>query len=819
VRKEQNVEALWQDLKFGLRMLGKKPGFTGLIVLTLALGIGANTTIFTWVNAFFLKGFPGVPDQEELVVFGSTSVREGRNIGLSYPDFEDYRDRNQVLAGLTINEIVTMNLGMDDHAERVWGLLVSSDYFDVLHVRPAIGRGFLPEEDRVPNTHAVAVISHSLWQRRFAGDPSIVGRTITLNNTPFTVVGITPENFRGSYVGLTFDVYIPIMMEERFVAGQGRLTRRGSHWLTALARLKPGVSRRQAQASLNVLEDQLTKEYGEEHEHNIVTLYPLWRAPYGPTQVLGPVLLVLVGVVAVVLLIACANVANLLLARATARRREIAIRLSLGAGRARLIRQLLTESALLSLLGGAGGLLLGLWSWDVMLAFLPSLDYPMLIDQTPDRNILGFTLALSVLTGLIFGLAPALEASRRDMVTSLKDETGAATGGSRKARLHSLLVVAQVMLSLVLLVSAGLLVRSLQQAYRLDPGFNPRGVVLASLNLFPSGYDSERGRVFLEQLVERVGALPGVESVSLGRRIPLTFGGGSSTTLEVEGYQPARDQIVFAFYNQVGPHYFRTMQIPLLGGRDFTAQDDPTHPKVVIVSRAMAQQYWAGESPVGKRIRIGPDWLTVIGVAADIKDLSLDEVPRPHIYLPVLQFYHPRTALHVRTQGDPAELVPLLREQVHALDPTLALYNIDTLENQIRAATMPQRLGGSLLAAFGFLALILAAVGIYGVMAFAVAQRTREVGIRMALGAQKDDVVRMFVLEGARLAAIGLAAGLVVSFFVTGLLRGVLLGVQAKDPAIFGMVAVLLAGVALLACYVPARRAARVDPMVALRYE
>ncbi len=805
---------LLQDLKYAVRMLAKTPGFTAIAVVTLALGIGANTTIFSWVNGFLLNGYPGVPDAQRMVIL--SSAYRGANWSLSYPDYQDFRDRADKL-DIAVMDMAPMSLKVGEGAERVWGKLVNGNYFQALGVRPALGRAFLPEEDKTLGTHPVVVIGHGLWQRRFAGDPGIVGREIWLNNTAFTVVGVAPEDFHGTFIGLTFDVYAPVMMHETFNGRSTRLTQRGNHWLDAVAKLKPGVSLREAQAQLDVISQQLGEAYPNTNKDVVGTLYPVWKAPYGATQVMGPVLLVLSGVVGLVLLIACANLANLLLARATVRRREIAIRLSLGASRARLVRQLLTESVLLALAGGALGILLGVWSWDLLLSFMPAVDLPIAVDQGMNRQVLGFTLGLSVLTGLLFGLAPALEASGRDVAHALKDETG--TGSARKGRLRSALVVAQVALSLLLLISSGLLLRSLEHAQSVRLGFNPDGVLLANIDLFPNGYTPETGRAFQQRLHERLRALPGAEVASLARRVPLGFGGASGTSIVVEGYTAAKDESVFANYNQVTPDYFRTMGTELRRGRDFTDGDTLAAPLVAVINEAMAARYWAGREALGGRFRLDKEWVTVAGVVETSKYRQLNEPPRPFFFLPLAQAYRPDVTLQVRTAGDPGALSSALRAEVSALDPILPVFNVTTLNDHIRAASFQQRLGGSLLAGFGALALALAAIGIYGVMSFGVAQRTREIGVRMALGARRGDILRLVLGYGMRLAGIGLAIGMVVAFAASNLLGGLLLGVSARDPITFAGVAGVLGAVALAATYVPARRATRVDPMVALRHE
>ena len=806
-----------QDLRYAARLLAKNPGFALVAVLTLALGIGANTTIFTWVNGFLLNGFPGVPDADRLLAINFV-YRGGGSTSFSYPDFDDFRMRADKI-DIVGMDMEAMNLKLGDEGERIWGKIVTGNFFEGLGVRPALGRGFQPDEWKSVGSHPVVVISHALWQRKFAGDPGIVGRTITLNNTQFHVVGVTPEDFRGAYVGLAFDAYVPMQMFGVFSPGGGsRMEQRGNHWFDGLAKLKPGVSLEEAQAQLAVVSKQLSDAYPDTNRDMVGTLYPLYRSPYGATSVMGPVLIILSGVVGLVLLIACANVANLLLAKASARRKEIAIRVSLGASRGQLVRQLLTESMLLAFAGGALGVAFAFWSWDLLLSFMPSADLPIaLTGNNMDWLTLSYTFALSLVTGLLFGLAPALEASRRDVVSTLKDE--GSVGGS-KGRLRNSLVVAQVSLSLLLLVSAGLLLRSLANAQSLTAGFQPKGVWLGSVDLFPSGYTPETGREFQRQLLQRVSTLPGVEVASLARRVPLGFGGSSTSSIRVEGFTAVKDEDrPFASINNVSPNYFRSMGIEILRGRDFNAQDLRGAQNVVVINDVMVQRYWKDREPLGGVVHLGDTAMTVVGVVRSHKYRSLAEAPRPFLYLPLEQWYRSDVTLHVRTQGEPGALSSSLRSAFRELDATLPLFNVTTLDNHIGAATFAQRLGGYMLAAFGALALLLAAIGIYGVMSFSVSQRTREIGIRMALGAGQQNILGMVLGQGAFLIGIGVALGLGVALTAAAWLRSLLLNVSPRDPLTFVVVPVILAAVALLATLIPARRATRVDPLVALRHD
>jgi len=811
------MDALLQDLRYGLRALAKSPGFTAVAVLTLALGLGANATIFTWLDAILLRPLPGVTDVERIVNVVGTNETQGF-IGTSYPDYRDLRDGTASLAGVLAHDPRPMSLLAGGQPERVWGMLVSANYFEVLGVRALRGRTFRPHEE-APGAPPSVILAHGLWQRRFAGDPAIVGKPVSLNGLPCTVVGVAPPEFRGSIMGLSFDAWVPMGMQERMVPGGSRLEARDHRWLDLLARLRPGASVREARAEIHTIAARLQSEYPASNRGRGLDVFPLSATPVGATRFLAPVLFVLLGAVGFVLLIACANVANLLLVRAAGRRREIAVRLALGASRGRLLRQLLTESLLLACIGGAAGLLVAHWGAELLASFTPPSDFPVGLNPGVDSRALAFALALSVVTGVVFGLAPALRASRPDVVGTLKDEAGTTAGGFRRARLRGGLVVAQVSLSLLLLVGAGLLLRSLENARSFDPGFNPRGILLASFDLFPNGHTPETGRAFLRQLLARASALPGARHVSLARRVPLGMGGSSSSHFTVEGYSPPPQESAWAHKNEVGPDYFRTMEIPLVAGRDFGLQDDSDAPRVGVVNETMARRYWPGREALGGRVRDGADVYTVVGVARDSKTRLLTDPPAPVLYRSALQAYRGDLTLLVRTEGEPSLLAPRIREQVRALDPALPLFGLRTMEDHVRFATFQQRMTGTLLAVLGGLALVLAAVGIYGVLAYAVAQRTREIGVRVALGGRRGDILGLVVRQAMGLTTIGLAIGLAIAVAVMPLMGRLLFGVSPRDLPTLAGVALILGVVALLASSVPARRAMRIDPIVALRYQ
>ena len=809
---------LLQDLRYGLRMLAKSPGFTAIVVLTLALGIGANSTIFSWINSTLLNPIPGVAHTSDLVSVMRGERSEHPTPPFSYLDYVDLRDHTQSFSGLLAYHDDFMSLTGTDKPERIYGALTTANYFDVLGVRPILGRGFLPAEEQRRGGGSVAVISESMWRARFGSDRSIIGRTIQINRRLYTIVGVAPPDFQGCKTGLRADVWIPLGMDP-FVWGPNRPEDRGAFWLQVLGKLKPGVDRRQAEGELNLLMQQII-----ENSRNVdrgpsqITLDPLWRSPFGANVYMYKTLPMLLALAAVLLLLACANVANLLLVRSVTRRREMALRLALGASRWRLLRQLMVESVLLALAGGGVAMLLTTWTAGTFAAFVPPSSLPFTLNGHADRTVLLVTMVVAILSAMIFGILPGLRTSSLEPITVLKEEAGSMSSGIHKSRLSRALVVVQISLSLLLLISAGLFARSLRNAQRLDPGFDPNHVLLASYELGPAGYSEAQGIAFHRQLLSKLEALPGVESVTLADFSPLSFSLHSDDVLP-DGYLPKPGESMEVSRAIVGPNYLRTMRIPIIGGRDFTEQDMEKSQRVAIVNQAFVDRYWPGQDPLGKRISVYGQWFNVVGVARNGKYRRLVYPPEPVFFQPLYQRYRDLVTIHARVTGDPQGYAAEVERTVHQLNADLPVFGVTTLKSSMQLGSIFERLAGTFAGAFGLLALILAAVGIYGVIAYTTRQRTHEIAIRIALGAERVAVFWLVLGQGLLLTLTGLAAGVAVSLALTRYLKSVLFGVTATDLLTYAAVALLLCLVSLVACYIPARRATKVDPMVALRYE
>jgi len=819
-----------QDLKYGARLLAKAPGFTVIAALSLALGIGANTTIFTLINAVLLNPLP-VEDPAQLVSVWTTDERnQDRALGflqVSVLNYKDLRDKNEVFSGLAAHTGLPLSISSGNgEPQQVFGEIVSGNYFAVLGAKPIVGRTFTPDEDKNPGEQLVAVLGYGEWQKRFGGDPSIVGRTITVNGHAFTVLGVMPKAFKGTNAIGAPALWVPYMTYPVTTTGFFReliesTSRRGLVF-NVTGRLKPGVTVQQAEANLKTIARQLEQEYPNDNKGRNVTLVPLAQATINPGfrdnfVMAGGLLMTIVGLV---LLIACANVANLLLARAAARQKEIAVRLSLGAGRARLIMQLLTEGTLLAIIGGAFGLLLAYWAQGLLWSYRPPFLQADAIDLHPDVRVLMFTLVVSIVTGILFGLAPAVQASRPDLVVELKERTGPPTGSQRLLSLRSILVAAQIALSLVALIGASLFLRSLQNAQKINPGFDADHLAVLSFDLGAQGYTEERGRQFQKQALERAASVPGVQSATLASTVPL-FNGGFSRTVFLEGQDTSdRRSGRLVQITVAGAHYFETLGIPLLRGRTLGDLDQPNTPPAVVVNETMAKRFWPDQDPIGKRFKFfgQSDFQQVVGVVKDSKYNFIGEDPTPCIYQATTQVYQPQVSLFVKG-ARPSAILGTVRGEVQQMDKNMPLTGVFTLAEIFDQSLWPPRMGASLLAVFAGLSLVLAVIGIYGVMAYSVNQRTRELGIRMALGASRRDVVRLVVVQGLRLTLVGVIVGLFASFVASRLVASMLFSVSPTDAVTFAVVPLLLASAALGASYIPARRATRIDPMVALRYE
>jgi macrolide transport system ATP-binding/permease protein len=811
------METLSLDLKHALRLLLAHRSITAIAVLTLAMGIGVNTTVFTMLKGIALRPLPGVRAADDLVVLLTTS-RSGERGPMNFHDYLDVRDRSRTLAGVAGTFPVAMTIGKGDAAERVWGELVTGNLFRVLGVSPLVGRLITEDDDRGEGA-SVAAISYALWQRKYHGDPGVIGQPLQVGTRVLTIVGVTPRDYRGSMVGLGLHVFVPIRMQPQLMPMGNFIDRieRDNHWLMTLGRVKPGVDLEQARAEVKVLSDQIRAEHPNDYLGEAAMLVPLRQSPYGAQAVLLPVFTVSMIMVGLVLLVACANLSNILLARAMVRRQEIAIRMATGATRARIVRQLLTESLLLAMVGGAAALLICLWSARFLNGVELPLQYPVVVNARFDGLVFLFTAAVSVCCGIVFGLWPAWQSSQTAVGPALIDARS--TMRFRRSWVRSGLLVGQVAVSLALLVAAALVVRSQAQAVRVNPGFDPSGVNLFAMDVSQSGYDANTGPVLQRQIVREVSALPGVQSASFAFQLPLVVVGMMTRGVDVDGYRPATSEDMNFGFNAVSENYFVTMHIPVVSGRGFEDRDDASAPKVVVVNAPFARRYWPGQDPIGRTVRIGGESHRVIGVVREIKYVNVTEDPRPYVYVSLAQNYMPQVTLHVRSSGDASAEQQRVRAAVRRIDAALPLFDVRPLQTQIDVSLGAFAIATLFLGAAGVQALLLAAIGIYGVVSFSVAQRTREIGIRVAIGATPAQVLRLVMSQGFALSVLGVVVGAALALASSRILVGMLYGVAPRDPLTLAAVAASLMAVALVACVVPARRALRVDPTTALRYE
>jgi predicted permease len=809
---------IWQDLRYAVRMLGKNPGLAVTAVLTLGLGLGANTAIFSLINTALLRPLP-VERPDQLVTLNNAAERR-MFPAFSYPNYKDIRDRNEVFSSLFGYRFAQLSLSHDGVNERLWGFLVTGNYFETLGVKAALGRVISADDDRSPGAHPVAVVSNKCWRQRFGGDPGVIGKNVIVNGRGYTIIGVAQPGFSGTEVIVTPEMWFPMMMQAQIEVGSQWLDDREWRTVSVMGRLKPGVSVRQAQTALTPIAQQLEGEFPDINEGLRITLFSpglVGSAMRGAIMGFAGLLMVVVGMA---LLLACANLANLLLARATERRREIAVRLALGASRFRVMRQLLTESLLLAACGGALGLLMAVWLTKLTAAIKLPIDVPLATELHVDIRVFVFAGLVSLGAGLLFGLLPALQATKADLAQTLKNE--ASFGSLHRSRLMNGLIVLQVALSLALLIGGGLMIRALRQAQTINLGYDPQRAIEMSFDLRLQGYSSAQGREFQKRLLERARALPGVESAGIANIIPVDLH-ISSDPVYIEGQEPSRiANAPRALTSNITPGYFNAMSTRLLRGRDFTEYDDEKAARVAIINESFARRFWPGEDPIGKRFALGgaeSPKMEVVGVAQDGKYTGLNENQWPFVYRPQWQYRVGATTIVVRAEADSQKLIALVRRELQQLDPNLPTASARPLVERLSLALLPARIVASALGSFGLVALLLAAIGIYGVMSYAVSKRVREIGVRMALGAQRGDVLKLVMTQGMALTLIGVAIGLLAALGLTRLMKNVLFGVSATDPLTYTGVAALLTFVALLACYIPARRATKVDPMIALRCE
>jgi macrolide transport system ATP-binding/permease protein len=806
-----------QDLRYGFRQLRRSPGFSALAVLCLTLGIGANAAVFSWLEGILFRPYPLVSHQERLFAVAGSVQGESNPDFLSWPDFLDLRRNCTLCEDSFVTTITGSPLNIGDHAEVTTGSIVSANYFDAIGVHPVLGRGFEAGEDIGNDSHPVVVISYELWRTRFKGDPDILGKTQRLKNVPHTIIGVAPKGFYGTFVGRAMQFWVPASMEEAFHGGGYRLEDRDARWIESYVRLKPGVSREQAQEQISAIAARLQQDYPATNRGRSIGLWALWQTPFNHAGELLPTLEVMVAVVAFVLLIVCANVSNLLLVRSFARRHELSIRLAIGASRVRLLKQLLTEGLILATLGTVAGLLLAYWCRHALVLLFPAGGAGMYLPGEIDARVIALTAGLSLIVTLIVGLVPAFQARRLDLSGPLKAEASSVVGGHGSTWARSGLIVLQVALSFILLVGAALLLESLQKIRATNPGFSTTNIAVTGVSVVAAGYDVPRSRTFQDALIDRLSGLPGIESVAFAAVTPLGYVAFPSSPIAVDGYHPAPDEQTEVEYNQVGPGYLATLGIPLLSGREFARSDDENATPVAIVNRTMMMRYWRGQDPLGRRLQVKGRWARVVGVAADSKYESMGETSKPFFYVPLRQDFSREPDLNIRTtQSLPSTLAVVLRE-VHALDPNLALYEMITLQEQVNHATAPQLIAVTLVSTLGGLALLLAAIGLYGVMSYSVAQSTRELGLRMALGADAANLLQLVLSRGLRLTAGGVLFGAVAALALTRFLGNLLYRVSPHDPAVFGLALVVMAATAILACVLPAWRASRTNPARVLR--
>ena len=816
------MTSLLQDLRYAVRSLRNHPAFSAVAILTIAIGIGANTTIFSWLRSLVLNPFPAAIEPQRIVAIENTAP-DGEPITTSYLDFRDFRNNLRLVKSVTAYRGYLFSVGEVPNVERAWGELASGGVFDMFGVKPETGRFFsLDEQNDSQNAHAVVVISYDYWKAHYGLNPSAVGSTLRINQTPLTIIGVAPPGFHGTHAGLDYNFWIPLTMYGQMThTGTWMLKDRNARFFILLARLVPGVSIPQAREEVQALANRMAEESADSNLGVGATVLPVWQSHFGTQAVLLTPVAVLMGVGGVVLLIVCANLANLLLARATARRQEFSVRLALGAKPRRLMSQLLTETLLITLVGSICALVSASWLGGALGWLLPSVSRPAILSPPFDGQVFLFTAMLALLVTALAGLMPAVHSSRANLNDALKQGGRSGTSGLQTHRLRGIMVISEVALAVVALVGAALFLKSFERSRAIDPGFSPDGVALAQFDFSTTGYNAQQTDTFCRRLHDRLLQLPGVTAASYDDSVPLGFDGGNWETLEVEGYVPQPNENMKIYRDLVSPGFFDSMKIPLVEGRDFDWHDDAATQKVMIVNQEFAQRFLLNRNPIGHRVHGWGEWFTIVGVARNSKYHRVTENPQPYFYIPVRQIFQPEYGLtfHVRTSGSISEAIVSLRREATAIDPTITIFDAEPMTEYISASLFGAKITADLLSLLSSIGLVLAAMGLYGVMAYSVAQRTREFGVRIAIGARQIDILMLILSESGRLALFGTVLGLILAALSTRVVASQIYGVSPLDPLTFAGVGLALLIVAFFASYVPAYRAAKIDPMVALRYE
>ena len=816
------MTALLQDLRYALRTFRNRPTFAAVAILTIAIGIGANTTIFGWLRSLVLNPFPGAVDPDRIVAIENTAS-DGEPLTTSYLDFRDFRNNLHLVNSVTAYRSYLFSVGEVPNVERAWGEMVSGGVFDMFGINPEAGRFFsLDERDDAQNAHAVVVISHGYWKSHYSSNPSAVGSTLRVNRTPLTIIGVAPEGFHGTHAGLDYDFWVPLTMYGQMThTGVWMLRDRNTRNFMLLARLAPGIAIEQARGEVQALANRMAEVDADSNLGVGATVLPVWQSHFGTQAMLLTPVTILMGIGGVVLLIVCANLANLLLARASARQQEFSVRLALGARPWRLLTQLLTETLLMALIGSMLGLILANWLGGALRWLLPAVATPVIMAPPLDGHVFAFTAALAVIVTALAGLMPALHSSRANVSDALKQGGRSGASGIHAQRLRGLMVISEVALAVVAMVGAALFLKSFERARTMDPGFAPDGVALAQFDFSTANYDAQQTDTFCRRLGEGLKQFPGVTAVSYDDSVPLGFNGGNWENLEVEGYVPAPNENMKIYRDLISPGYFDSMKIPLVEGRDFDWHDDSKSPRVMIVNQEFVRRFLPSRSVLGHKVHGWGEWFTIVGVARDSKYHRVTENPQPYFYIPIRQIFRPEYGLtfHVRTSGSVNEAIAAVRREAAAIDPAIVLFDAQSMTEYISASLFGAKIAANLLTLLSGIGLLLAAMGLYGVMAYSVAQRTREFGVRIAMGAKPRDILRLILRESGTLTISGMAAGLILAALSARIVANAIYGISPLDPLTYGAVGLVLVAVALAASYIPARRATKVDPMVALRYE